>query len=82
MWPEGAQVELQREQCVPKVLKLSSEVSECKPLAGGLSSEYKHVGSITPNDDTIGGAVQVDPIKPTLKAPGSTLLKLRYGGPV
>jgi len=22
--------------------------------AGGLSSEYKHVGSITPNDDTIG----------------------------
>jgi len=31
-WPEGAQVELQRERCVPKVLKLSSEVSECKPL--------------------------------------------------
>jgi len=35
MWPEGAQVELSRERCVPKVLKLSFEVSECKPLAGG-----------------------------------------------
>ena len=35
MRPEGAQVELCRERCVPKVLKLSSEVSECKPLAGG-----------------------------------------------
>jgi len=29
-----------------------------------------------------GRAVQVDPIKPTLKAPGSMLLKLRYVGPV
>jgi hypothetical protein len=36
MWPEGAQVELQRGQCVPKVIKLSSEVSECKPLAVGV----------------------------------------------
>ena len=32
MCPEETQVELQRERCVPKVLKLSSEVSECKPL--------------------------------------------------
>jgi len=29
-----------------------------------------------------GKAVQVDPIKPTLKAPGSMLLKLRYDGPL
>ena len=42
MCPEGAQVELYRERSVPKVLKLSSEVSECKPLvprAGGLTSD-------------------------------------------
>ena len=32
MCTEGAQIELQRERCVPKVLKLSSEVSESKPL--------------------------------------------------
>jgi hypothetical protein len=35
MCPVGAQVELCREGCVQKVLKLSSEVSECKPLACG-----------------------------------------------
>ena len=29
-----------------------------------------------------GRAVQVDPINPTLKAPGSMHLKLRYDGPV
>jgi hypothetical protein len=35
MCPEGAQVQLQGERCIPKVLKLSSEVSECKPLMVG-----------------------------------------------
>ena len=35
MCPKGAQVELQREYCVRKVRKLSSEVSECKPLKMG-----------------------------------------------
>jgi len=35
MCPEGSQIELERERCVPKVLKLSSEVSECKALGGG-----------------------------------------------
>ncbi len=29
-----------------------------------------------------GKAVQVDPIKPTLKAPGTWRLKLRYDGPL
>ena len=29
--------------------------------------------------DANGWAVQVDPIKPTLKAPGTKLLKLKYG---
>ena len=32
MCPGSAQVELLRERCVPKMLKLSCEVSECKPL--------------------------------------------------
>jgi hypothetical protein len=31
---QGAQVKLWSERCVPKVLKLSSGVSECKPLPG------------------------------------------------
>jgi hypothetical protein len=35
MCPEGAQLELLCERCVPKVLKLSCEVSECKPLVHG-----------------------------------------------
>jgi hypothetical protein len=35
MCPEGAQVELSRERCVTKDLKLSFEVSECKPLRAG-----------------------------------------------
>jgi hypothetical protein len=30
---------------------------------------------------TLGKAVQLDPIKPTLKAPGIKLLKLKYGKP-
>ena len=38
MWPEGAEVELYREHCVPKVLKLSSEVNECKPLDVGAAA--------------------------------------------
>jgi len=45
MCPEGAQVELYRERCVPKVLKLSSEVSECQPLGLGLDIDYR-VGKV------------------------------------
>ena len=44
MCPEGTQVELQSERCVPKVLKLSSAVSECKPLAPGDRSKKKSGG--------------------------------------
>jgi hypothetical protein len=33
-------------------------------------------------EECIGRAVRVDPIRPTLKAPGSVLSKLRYDGPV
>ena len=39
-------------------------MNECKPLAGGV---LRH-----------GSAVQVDPIKPTLKPPGTKRLKLKY----
>jgi hypothetical protein len=38
MCPEGAQVFLLRERCVPKVLKLSCKVSESKPLMSGLAN--------------------------------------------
>ena len=34
-FPESFQVELYRERCVLKVVKLSCEVSECKPLVPG-----------------------------------------------
>jgi CTP synthase (UTP-ammonia lyase) len=46
MRPEGAQVERARERCVQKVLKLSSEVSECKPLAPGGFGERGVEGKI------------------------------------
>jgi len=43
-------------------------VDECKPLANGYVTAA-HV---------LGRAVQVDPIKPVLKAPGTKLSKLKY----
>jgi hypothetical protein len=46
MCPEGAQVELYRERCVPEVLKLSSEVSECKPLPGGRTLPITEDGNL------------------------------------
>jgi hypothetical protein len=46
MWPEGAQVQLQRERCVPEVLKLSFEVSECEPLVAG----YAHIQMLRGED--------------------------------
>ena len=36
----------------------------------------------TLRESDLGRAVQVDPIKPMLKPPGSTLLKLTYDGPL
>jgi len=44
-------------------LKLSLNVNECKPLVPGLGQ---------------GRAVQVYPVKPTLKAPGSKRSRLKY----
>ena len=45
MSPEGAQVELFRERCVPKVVQLSSEVSECEPLLDGFEQFIMHMQS-------------------------------------
>jgi hypothetical protein len=47
MCPEGAQVELKRERCVLKVLKLSSDVSERKPLPHG---NHHHDGDKRPRE--------------------------------
>jgi len=44
-------------------------VNECNPCAGALRPRH-------------GEAVHVDPIKPTLKAPGTNLLKLDYDEPL
>ena len=44
-------------------------MDECKPLRGGGAAQA--VGAV-------GRAVQVDPVKPTLKAPGTKRLKLKY----
>jgi len=47
MLAEGAQVELGRERCVPKVLKLSAEVSECRPLTPGTCNFAKRMMRVT-----------------------------------
>jgi len=53
---------------------------ECKPLNGGGAEgqQSHHVR----HESSQGRAVQVAPIKPTLKAPGPMYLKLRYDGTV
>ena len=52
-------------------------MDECKPLAPGRPSPRKGHDRRHP-----GKAVQVDPIKPTLKAPGIQLLNLTYDIPL
>jgi hypothetical protein len=39
-------------------------------------------GALRPTDGGHGGAVQVDPIRPTLKAPETKRLNLSYDGPL
>ena len=69
---------------IPKVLKLRSEVSECKPLqVGGAVQGARHPGERRLHAARhTGRAVQVDPIKAELKAPGSLTLKLIYDEPL
>ena len=50
-----------------QVLTLSQNLDECKPLVGGHAAAARAAGGDGPH----GRAVQVDPIKPTLKAPGT-----------
>jgi hypothetical protein len=60
------------------LLKLSSGVSECKPLDGGGVQSGGGAGG-GGGGARQGWAVQVDPMKPMLKAPKSKRLKLRHG---
>jgi len=53
-------------------------VDECKPLAPGAGVPGAHL----PPRAGRGRAVQVDPIKPKLKPPGTKRLKLTYGEPL
>jgi hypothetical protein len=43
---QGAQVELKRERCVPRVLKLSCEVSQCKPLPAARRAGADFAGAV------------------------------------
>jgi threonine aldolase len=52
-------------------------VDECKPLEAGIKL-HMDGARIWNAAAALGTAVQVDPIKPTLKAPGTQRLKLRY----
>jgi len=65
-------------------------VDECKPLVLGLDKNInpRYLPSLLamlglPQTlGILGRALQVDPIKPTLKAPGSKRSKLNHGGPL
>ena len=64
-------------------------MDECKPLGAGHSGPHLpvHAGGLGAGSDSLrrhvgadghGKAVQVDPIEPTLKAPGTKRLKLKH----
>jgi len=58
------------------VLTLSRKVDECEPLARGCC--YRDALVV----HNLGRAVQDDPMKLELKAPGTTISKLRYDRPL
>ena len=58
-------------------LKLSWEVNECKPLVRGTHGCQAGRGRCLPHR-LHGRSVQVDPINPTLKPPGTKRLKLKW----
>ena len=62
-------------------LKLSCEVDECKPLGGGVRREQRAPPGAG-HARQPGRAVQVDPMKPTLKPPGTKRLKLKCDVPL
>ena len=51
-------------------------MNEGKPLAGGVAGREARGAAAAPG--TQGRPAQVDPIKPTMKAPGTKLLKLDF----
>ena len=55
-------------------------MDECKPLAG--DGPVAAAGAGLHLVRRPGGVVQVDPIRPTSKAPGIKLLKLKYDTPL
>jgi hypothetical protein len=63
-------------------------VDECKPLVSGHGGGHRQAarqpGGQAPDGvpQARGRAAQVDPIKPTLKAPGTKRLKLKYDEPL
>jgi hypothetical protein len=74
---------LSRRFCHLNCLTCPSERAQVKPRSGRVSHapawwrhHHQHVGLLP------GKAVQVKPMKPVLNAPGSTLLKLEYDGPL
>ena len=63
---------------VLELLKLSSNVNECKPLVEARGGRGGGGGGAGQAGGVRGRAVQVDPIKPTLIPPGTKRLKLKY----
>ena len=56
-------------------------MDECKPLArGGAAREARDKNGV--RRDAPGKAMQIDPIKPTLKPPGIKLVKLKFDTPL
>jgi hypothetical protein len=56
-------------------------VDECKPLAGG-QQRLKRCGTCPAGGDPLGTEVQVDPMKPKLKGPGTLQWKLKCDVPL
>jgi hypothetical protein len=57
-------------------------VDECEPLVPGCSLGPEEAHREPHRARVPGWAVQVDPIKPTLKAPGTKRLRLKYEEPL
>jgi hypothetical protein len=56
--------------------------SICTELSGKNGSVFPKLSAVLPQMRSLGRAVQVDPIKPTLKAPGTKRLKLKHDEPL
>jgi hypothetical protein len=63
--------------CCRKRLRLSREADECKPLLHGRGAA-RHLVPHQQKERQHGKAVQVEPMKPMLKPPGTQRLKPKY----